>query len=119
MTRVNGSTETRLSRSTSPQALSEQTLLVPRSSELFSETFKMAKRSKIQAAVTRLALAMKTTADDQLLEVYADHLEEFDQDVLAEVFHYAEAQHEYFPAVAILREEAIEARRRNKNARLK
>lgn len=61
---------------------------------------------------------MTATPNDQLLEVYADHLEQFGEDVLAPLFHWAESTCHFFPPVAELLDEATEIRRKSKNARI-
>lgn len=56
------------------------------------------------AAVTRLASLTHAAVTDQVLEGYADHLEEYSAAILAKVFDGAEKESRFFPSVAELRE---------------
>ena len=101
--------------SSSPSLLSENKTTIPPYSVLFSERFKATPRMRIKLAVTRLAAATRATATDQMLDCYAEDLEDFDYEDLGKGFTEAQQEVDFMPSIGNLRERVYEIGRKRRN----
>jgi hypothetical protein len=101
--------------SSNPSLLSENKTTIPPYSVLFSERFKATPRMRIKLAVTRLAAATRATATDQMLECYAEDLEDFDYADLGAGFTDAQREVDFMPSIAKMREMVYEIGRQRRN----